>query len=66
MERLLTVEETAELLNTTPRFIRRLVHERRIRFVHLGRLVRVPTSAVEDFVVAGTVEPTVRRARRVA
>ena len=66
MERLLTVQEAAEQLNTTPRFVRRLTHERRIRFVHLGRLVRFPVSAVEEFVAAGMVAPTVRRSHRAA
>ena len=39
MERLLTVAQAAELLSTTERFPRRLIAERRIRFVRLGRHV---------------------------
>ena len=66
MERLLTVDESAEVLNTTARFVRRLIDERRIRFVRVGRHVRVPVSALEGFVQAGTVEPTLRRRSRVA
>lgn len=69
MERLLTVEQVAERLGTTVRFPRRLVEERRITFVKVGRHVRIPESAVRDFIAANTVEPvTVRRAglRRVA
>lgn len=57
MEKLLSVGEAAELLGTTVRFPRRLVVERRIRFVHVGRHVRIPMSALEDFVTSGTVEP---------
>jgi len=57
MERLLSVEEAAKLLGTTVRFPRRLVAERRIRFVHVGRHVRIPISALEAFVASGTVEP---------
>ena len=57
MEKLLSVSEAAELLGTTVRFPRRLVAERRIRFVHVGRHVRIPISALEDFVASGTVEP---------
>jgi excisionase family DNA binding protein len=37
MEKLLTIDEAAEALGTTLRFPRRLVAERRIRFVHVGR-----------------------------
>jgi excisionase family DNA binding protein len=54
---LLTVEEAARLLGTTPRFPRRLIAERRIRFVRVGRHVRIPRVAVDEFIAAGTVEP---------
>ncbi|WP_242908730.1 excisionase family DNA-binding protein [Actinomadura terrae] len=56
-DRLLTIPEAAEYLNTSQRFPRRLVAERRIRFVKLGRFVRIPESALRDFVSAGLVEP---------
>lgn len=56
-ERLLTVEEAATRLGTGVRFARRLVAERRIRFVHVGRHVRIPQSAIESFIAASTVEP---------
>jgi excisionase family DNA binding protein len=55
--RLLTVEQAAERLNTSVRFPRRLIEERRIAFVHIGRMVRIPESALEDFIRAGLVEP---------
>ncbi len=57
VERLLSIDEVAEALGTTVRFPRRLIAERRIRFVRVGRHVRVPVSALVDFVKAGTVEP---------
>ncbi|MDQ1293554.1 MAG: hypothetical protein QG608_1435 [Actinomycetota bacterium] len=60
-EVLLTVEEAADVLGTTIRFPRRLIAERRIRFVHVGRHVRIPESALCEFIEAGTVEPIVRR-----
>lgn len=60
---LLNVEEAAELLGTGVRFIRRLISERRIRFVKVGRHVRLPESALIDFVTSNTVEPMVRRGR---
>lgn len=56
-ERLLTVAEAAEYLNTSQRFPRRLIAERRIRFVKLGRFVRIPESALREFIAAGLVEP---------
>jgi excisionase family DNA binding protein len=40
MDRLLTMEEVAERLHTTPRHVRRLVFERRIAYRKLGRYVR--------------------------
>lgn len=43
VERLLTVGQVAELLGTTERFPRRLIAERRIEFVRVGRHVRIPS-----------------------
>jgi excisionase family DNA binding protein len=57
VERLLTVAEVAELLSTSERFPRRLIAERRIRFVHVGRHVRIPESALREFIASGLVEP---------
>ncbi|HLX51893.1 MAG TPA: excisionase family DNA-binding protein [Streptosporangiaceae bacterium] len=56
-ERLLTVSEVADILRTTERFPRRLIAERRIRFVRVGRHVRIPESALREFIAAGQVEP---------
>jgi len=62
VERLLTVAQVAELLGTTERFPRRLIAERRIRFVRVGRHVRIPESALREFIAAGLVEPvTIKR-----
>ncbi len=63
MEQLLTIDQAAELLGTTTRFPRRLIAERRIRFVKLGRHVRIPASALAEFVAAGTVDPIQSRRR---
>ena len=64
-DRLLSVAQAAEMLATSERFPRRLIEERRIRFVRLGRHVRIPESAVREFIRAGLVEP-LRVGRRVA
>jgi len=47
---LLTVEEVAERLNTSPRFVRRLIFERRIAFLKLGRHVRITEHDLECYV----------------
>lgn len=65
-EPLLTVEEAAVRLNTSKRFPRRLIEERRIMFVRVGRNVRIPESALEEFIRAGMVEPIAVRKRRAA
>ena len=53
-ERLLTVAEAADVLSTTERFPRRLIEQRRIRFVRVGRHVRIPESALREFIEAGS------------
>jgi excisionase family DNA binding protein len=63
-DRLLTVSEAAELLSTSERFPRRLIEERRIRFVRIGRHVRIPESALREFIAAGLVEPLARKKNR--
>jgi excisionase family DNA binding protein len=57
MTELLTVDEAAAVLNTPPRFIRRLIAERRIVFHHVGRHVRIARPDLEAFIDAGRVEP---------
>ncbi len=54
---LLSVEEAAQKLGTSPRFVRRLIAERRIAFTKLGRHVRLDTADIDAFVAAGRVEP---------
>jgi excisionase family DNA binding protein len=57
MERLLTVDEAAERLGTSARFIRRLIAERRIAYTKLGRHVRIAARDLDGFVASGRVEP---------
>ncbi len=61
MGQMLTVEQAAERLGTSPRFVRRLVTERRIAFSKLGRHVRLSSADVDDFIRAGRIEPWSRR-----
>ena len=62
--KLLTVHQAAERLGTSVTFPRRLIAERRITFVRVGRHVRIPEGAIEDLITRGTVEPMHRRRRR--
>jgi excisionase family DNA binding protein len=70
VDRLLTVAQAADLLGTSECFPRRLISERRIRFGQVGRHVRIPESALAEFIAAGTVQPVTawshRRRRKAA
>lgn len=60
-QRLLSVAQVAERLGTTERFPRRLIAERRITFVKVGRHVRIPEDSLSAFLDANTVYPVRRR-----
>ncbi len=55
-DKLLNLEDAADVLGTGVRFTRRLVAERRIRFVKVGRHVRIPRSALVEFIDTATVQ----------
>lgn len=63
-DRLLTVTEAAERLGTGVRFIRRLLAERRIRYVKLGKHVRIAESVLAAYIEVRTVEPVRTRRSR--
>ena len=52
---LLTIAQAGEYLGTGERFIRRLITERRIAFVKVGKYVRLERSALDALVDAGRV-----------
>jgi excisionase family DNA binding protein len=56
LDRLLTVEEAADRLGTSVRFVRRLIAERRIAYVKVGRHVRLDPADVEAFIAASRVQ----------
>ena len=56
LDRLLTVEEAAERLGPSTRFVRRLIFERRIAFVKVGRHVRIASTDLDAYIRAGRVE----------
>jgi excisionase family DNA binding protein len=55
-DKLLTVEEAANRLGTSVRFVRRLIAERRIAYVKVGRHVRIAEADLAGFVAGGRVE----------
>ena len=56
MDKLLTVKEAADQLGTSVRFVRRLIAERRIAYVRVGRHVRIAEADLASFVAAGRIE----------
>jgi excisionase family DNA binding protein len=56
----LTADEVANRLHATPRFVRRLVAERRIEYVKVGRLVRFEPLAVADYIDRNRIAPMTR------
>ena len=58
-DKLLTVEEAADRLGTSARFVRRLIVERRIAYVKVGRHVRIAEADLAGFVAAGRIEASV-------
>ena len=60
MSDLLTGDEVAQRLRTTARFVRRLVAERRIEYVKVGRLVRFEPEAVAAYIERNRVVPMSR------
>lgn len=57
MDRMLNIDQVAERLGTSPRFVRRLIAERRIAFNKVGRHIRFSAADVEQFISAGRIEP---------
>ena len=56
MDEMLTIDEAAQRMKMSTRYVRRLVARREIPFHKLGRSVRIAESDVLAFVAAGRVE----------
>ena len=54
-DELLTPIQAGEYLQTGERFIRRLIAERRIDYIKLGRYVRLQRSVLDAFIESGRV-----------
>jgi excisionase family DNA binding protein len=52
----MTVEQAADRLGTSVRFIRRLIAERRIAYHKVGRHVRIAEADLINFVATGRVD----------
>lgn len=55
---LMDIDDVAERLSVSPRFVRRLVEERRITFLKIGRHVRFDRSDVERWIESQRVVQT--------
>jgi excisionase family DNA binding protein len=56
LDTLLTVEQAADRLGTSTRFIRRLIAERRIAYHKVGRHVRIAEADLINYVAAGRID----------
>jgi excisionase family DNA binding protein len=58
--RLLTLDEAADRLGVSIRFIRRLRHERRLTFIKLGKHLRIDNNDLDAYIEAcrEAVEPS--------
>lgn len=57
---LLTVNQAAARLGTSPRFVRRLISEKRIEYVKLGGWhVRIEDAVIDEFIAAWRVRPQI-------
>ena len=63
---LLTVEQAAERLGTSVRFIRRLRTEGRIPVLKLGKHIRIDSTDLDAFIAAGRQEAWNTQQRRPA
>ena len=53
---LLTIDQAAERLNVTPRFVRRLIAERRIDYLKIGKFIRFRSDELDDWVEQQRIE----------
>jgi excisionase family DNA binding protein len=56
LDQLLTAQEAAARLGTLLRFVRRLIFERRIPYIKVGRHVRIAARDLDTFIAAGRVD----------
>lgn len=57
---LIDIDQAAERLGVTVRFMRRLIDERRIPYHKIGKYVRFDPADIDHFAIQGRVEPARR------
>lgn len=55
-----TIEQTALILGVTPRHIRRLVSERRIKHYKVGKFIRIGNDQIAEYLASNEREVTKR------
>lgn len=55
---LLNIDQAAEQLGVTPRFVRRLVAQRRITYHKIGKYVRFHPDDIDDWIAENRIEAT--------
>jgi len=55
--RLYTVEEAALATNMSPAFWRQKIWRREVKFMKIGRSIRIPQSTIDELLQDATVEP---------
>lgn len=63
MDKLLSVDQCAEVTSTTPAFWRKLLHRRGIPYVKVGRLTRIRQGDLEAWLRLGLRPPKGTRGR---
>jgi excisionase family DNA binding protein len=59
-KKLLTVKESAEQLGLSARTVWAWIYARKLGVVRLGRAVRIPQTAIDELIEAGSVPAKVR------
>jgi excisionase family DNA binding protein len=59
-QRLLTVPQAANEMGLSDRTVWAWIYARKLGIVRLGRAVRIPRTAIEDLIEAGTIPAKVR------
>ncbi|MGO9518414.1 MAG: helix-turn-helix domain-containing protein [Candidatus Korobacteraceae bacterium] len=52
-----SVFRAAQLLGVSPSLIRKLIRNRQIDFVRIGRCIRIPQQAIDTLILSGTATP---------
>lgn len=51
-EQFMTVDEVAFIMNTSSQTVRKLIKEKKLRAIKIGRIYRIPSESIEEFIRA--------------